>query len=86
MSSNDQDDYRQIVDSICEHLKVVAPDAGELSENTDMTVDVAVDSASIMNLVFELEEEFDIAVPLNELSDVRTVSDLAKLIVKLRNT
>ena len=64
--------------------KEFAPDAGPFTEATDLTRDVHVDSASIMSLVFNLEESFDVSVPLNELSNVLTIGDLAKLIVKLK--
>ena len=78
------DNYRQIVSSISEQIKEFAPDAGPFTEATDLTRDVHVDSASIMSLVFNLEESFDVSVPLNELSNVLTIGDLAKLIVKLK--
>ena len=84
MDSNENEAYRRIVDSICEQLKRIAPEADLLTEETDLTMDIHIDSASTMSLVFDLEESFDVSVPLNELSDVRTIRDLASLIVKLK--
>lgn len=84
MQSNDNPDHRQIVDTICEQLKQVVPEVGSLSEETDLTMDVHIDSAATMALVFELEESFDVSVPLNDLSSVRTIGDLAAIITKLK--
>lgn len=84
MDSNDSEAYRRIVTTICDQLKLIAPEAEALNEETDLTMDVHIDSASTMSLVFDLEESFDVSVPLNELSDVRTIRDLASLIVKLK--
>jgi acyl carrier protein len=42
-----------------------------------LTADLELDSAQLMELVLEIEEEFDISVPLNILPDVQTVRDLA---------
>jgi len=84
MGSSDVDSRRKVVETICEQLKQIAPEADALTEDTDLTMDVHIDSASTMSLVFDLEESFDVSVPLNELSDVRTIRDLASLIVKLQ--
>jgi len=80
----EDDTYSQIVAIISEQVDEFAPGAGPFTEATDLTRDVQVDSASIMTLVFNLEESFDVSVPLNELSNVLTIGDLAKLIVKLQ--
>jgi len=78
------DDYHATVDAIRRQLAAIVSEPGPFSESTDLTRDVQIDSASTMDLVFELEEQFDIAVPLNDLGDVRTVGDLAALVVRLR--
>ena len=85
MESSGAEIYQRIVETICEQLKRIAPEAEALTEDTDLTMDVHIDSASTMSLVFDLEESFDVSVPLNELGDVRTVRDLATLIVKLQS-
>jgi len=73
-----------ILDTIRRQLERMAEDSPTLTEETDLTKDVDIDSASIMTLVFELEETFDVSVPLNELGDVRTIGELASLIERLR--
>ena len=47
--------------------------------------DLELDSVMVMELMMELEDHFDISIPLNSLPDVNTVSDLAIEISKLKN-
>ena len=78
---SEQDD---ITNFICEELSKVLTDAPELSADTDMTKDVSVDSMATMNLVFALEEKFDISIPLNALADIRKISELTALVIELK--
>ena len=50
----------------------------ELSADTDLQEDVGMTSLQVMDLVLEIEEEFDISFPLNHLPDIRTIKDLAQ--------
>lgn len=56
-----------------------------LTPDTDITTDMSVDSVTIMDLVFELEEKFDVSVPLNDLADTRTIGQLADLVAGLQD-
>ena len=53
----------------------------ELSADTDLQEDVGMTSLQVMDLVLEIEEEFDISFPLNRLPDIQTIKDLAQEIV-----
>jgi len=52
-----------------------------LSADTELQEDVGMTSLQVMDLVLEIEEEFDISFPLNRLPDIRTIKDLAQEIV-----
>lgn len=56
----------------------------QISRDTDIARDLEVDSLSLMNIVMELEDAFDLSVPLDRLALVQTVGDLADLLAKLR--
>lgn len=56
----------------------------EVSEDTDIVRDLAVDSLALMNIVMELEDVFDVSIPLDRLATVETVGDLATLVNELR--
>lgn len=55
-----------------------------LTEATDITTDLHVDSLAVMELVFALEERFDVSIPLNELGDIRTIGQIAQLVESKR--
>ncbi len=40
----------------------------------------ALDSVKVLDLVMEIEDEFDISVPMNLMADVQTVNDLVDVI------
>jgi acyl carrier protein len=48
-----------------------------LTEDTDLVVDLNLDSMRMMELLFEAEDRFDVSIPLNTLTSVRTVRDFA---------
>lgn len=51
---------------------------------TDIARDLAIDSLALMNIVMELEDKFDLSIPLDRMAVVETVGDLAALIDELR--
>jgi len=56
----------------------------EVTATTDIGRDLGVDSLALMNIVMELEDVFELSIPLDRLADVETVGDLAALINELR--
>jgi acyl carrier protein len=55
-----------------------------LQDETDIARDLEVDSLALMNIVMELEDRFDISIPLDRLADIQTIGDLSALITELR--
>lgn len=58
--------------------------AVNMSGDTDLARDLAVDSLTLMNIVMELEDTFDLSIPLDRLALVQTVGDLSALVSDLR--
>ena len=54
----------------------------ELSETTDISTDLNIDSVAVMDLIMEVEDAYNIDIPLNVLSETRTMADLADVVVK----
>lgn len=72
---------------ICELLQPFNSKGIALGPDTDISTDLNIDSVTVMDFVMEVEEEFDIDIPLNVLSDTRTVADLAKVVeVRINRT
>jgi acyl carrier protein len=70
-------DYDQILAAIREELAAVANASVEIGEDTDLVGDLDLGSLQVMNLLPEIEDRFDISIPVNILPAVRTVRDLA---------
>lgn len=45
--------------------------------------DTSMDSVKVMDFLLELEDAFDITIPLNRLAEVETVADLVREIRKI---
>jgi len=72
-----------MTDTVSQIIKLLAPfnTAGiALSADTDISSDLNIDSVTVMDFVMEVEDHFDIEIPLNVLSETRTVADLAKVV------
>ena len=73
-----QETVLRLVQNFCDtHNKSLA-----VSESTDLLDEVGLSSLDVMEMIETLEDEFDIALPINELADVRTVGDLIDVTVR----
>lgn len=69
-----------IVDRICKLLEPFNTNGTALSPATDISTDLNIDSVTVMDFVMEVEDHFDIEIPLNVLAETRTVADLAAVV------
>jgi acyl carrier protein len=67
-------------DALCRLLEPFNPKGIALRPETDISTDLNIDSVSVMDFVMEVEDHFDIDIPLNVLSETRTMSDLVKVV------
>lgn len=51
-----------------------------LTSETDITGDLEIDSVAVLDLIMEVEDEYGISLPMNLLSEIRTVGDLVRAI------
>lgn len=77
--------YQEILSSLCELLGSFVEQDQALGEDTDLIDELDLSSLKIMDMLMEVEDRFDVTVPLNKLPDVRTVGDLATMLHKLVN-
>ena len=71
---------RQVIATLAANPKV----AGPISGSTVITDDLGLDSLALMNFVMEIEDKLDVSVPLDRLSNFRTIDDLARCLVELK--
>ena len=55
----------------------------EPTSRSELLADLGFDSLQVLELVGELEDHFDIAVPLNALTHIRTVEQIAAEVRRL---
>lgn len=53
--------------------------------NDHIQNDLGLDSLGVMELVADVEDRFSVSIPNELLSDIGTVEDIAKALMKLRN-
>lgn len=74
--------YQDVVAQIMEMLGPLTNVSRQsIDENTDLIGDLGLDSLKVMNLMLEVEDRFDISVPMNSIADIKTVGDLGKQIM-----
>lgn len=52
----------------------------EITEEKEVVKDLGADSLDVVEMLMNLEEEFDISVPESEAVKIKTVGDIIKLI------
>ena len=78
-------DYNDVLQKLCHHLKQLVGLEAEITPQTDLINGLAIDSVKLLNLIMEIDDEFDISVPINALADVQTVHELASLIHQIKS-
>jgi acyl carrier protein len=70
------------IDQICKLLVPFNSAGKTLNSDTDISSDLNIDSVAVMDFVMEVEDHFDIEIPLNIVSETRTIGDLAAVVEK----
>ncbi len=52
----------------------------EITPDTDLNADLNIDSVAAMDLIMNIEDKFEIDIPLNLVSDLHSVRDLAEVV------
>ncbi len=72
-----------VLNSIFDVLSKHNKDGQELSKETLLVADLGLDSVEVMEMLEQIEDRFDISIPLNIIPEVRTVQDLNVQLQKL---
>lgn len=78
-------EYDEILTEIYKVLTPFAKEDQPLSEDSELVTDLGLDSMQVMRLLLEIEDHFDISIPINVLPDIRTVRDFAQQLEKILN-
>jgi acyl carrier protein len=66
--------------TLCQLLEPFNTAKIALKADTDISADLNIDSVSVMDFVMEVEDHFNIDIPLNVLSDTRSIADLVNVV------
>jgi acyl carrier protein len=73
----------RIESSVIDVLKNVSRRPIEPSLSSDLVADLGFDSLQVLEVVAELEDMFDISIPLNDVPVIRTVSQVVAQVAAL---
>ena len=75
----------EIIPTICNLLGPYNPEQKALTAETDIPAELYIDSVGILDFIMEVEDHFDIEIPINVVSETRTVGDLARYVAIQKN-
>lgn len=76
-------EYNEILTEIYKVLTPFAKEDQPLNEESELVTDLGLDSMQVMRLLLEIEDHFDISIPINVLPDIRTIRDFAQQLEKI---
>ena len=77
-------DYSEFVTRIYRILQPFLKPGQTLNEDSELVAELGLTSLQVMMMIEQIEDDFDITVPLNILPDIRTIRELALQLEKLR--
>ena len=75
----------EIIPTICTLLAPYNPEGKALTAETDIPAELNIDSVGVLDFIMEVEDHFDIEIPMNVVSETRTVGDLARYVAAQKN-
>ena len=73
-----------VIREICLHLAPYQAGEKPITGETVIAKDLTIDSLAIMDMVMELEDRFDVSIPMSVIAEIHTVDQLADTIQDLR--
>ncbi len=76
-------DRNEIIDAVYDAcVEVLKVDKATLTETTSFADDLDADSLALVEVVMQLEEQFDLRIPEDELEGVATIGSAADVVAK----
>lgn len=73
----------EVYDKICELLKPYNPKNHPIKRSSGIMSDLEVDSTAVFDVIMGLEDHYDISIPMEMVSDIKTVGELGNAIKEL---
>ncbi len=83
MSGIRQDDDL-VFRKICSLIEPLNEKGVELSRETDLIADLEIDSVAVLDMVMDIEDFYDISIPVNTISETKTIGELVDAIHEIK--
>lgn len=77
-------DQDVVFQRVCDFLAPFNRSGVVLTRDTEISKDMEVDSVAVFDLIMEVEDEYEVAFPMETISDMKTIGDLVKTIETLK--
>ena len=64
-------------------LETRTPPGAQITPQAKIARDLGLDSVAVMDFVMDIEDHFDISIPLDRIAEVETVEDLTRAVEAL---
>ena len=82
MTNNATNIEAQIVELLARRV----PAGTHVSAQTQIVGGLGLDSVAILDFIMDVEDRFDISIPLDRVAEVQTIAELSRAIEALRRT
>ena len=72
----------EITTQICALLAPHNKENVELKSTTDIPAELNIDSVGVLDFIMDVEDKFDVEIPMNVVAETRTVGDLVAVVQK----
>ena len=73
-----------VMHEICRQLAPYQVEEKPITGQTVIYNDLSIDSLAVMDIIMELEDRFDVFIPINTVAEIHTVDELAGAILRLQ--
>jgi len=79
-----QEDDDLVFHKICALLEPLNQKGVKMTGDTDIIADLEIDSVSLLDVVMDIEDNYDISIPVNTISEIKTIGELVDAIHKIK--
>ena len=76
-------DSKEMLSDVIKFITPLVPEGQQLRPDTDLVADLGFDSLKVMKLLEDIEDTYDISIPLNILPEIRTVGDFSEQLLRI---
>ena len=79
-----QEDDDLVFHKITSLLEPLNENGVKMTRDTDIIADLEIDSVSLLDVVMDIEDNYDISIPVNTISEIKTIGELVDAIHKIK--